>query len=53
VGEVLSVGFLLLAGVGCIAFGIYLTFGSGPAVIAVGIACLLAAFITMRGLSRA
>ena len=52
-GEVLSVMLLLLCGMICISAGIYLTFGAGPGVIAVGICCLIAALVIVRGMARA
>ena len=51
--EVLSVLVLLIVGACLIAGGIYLTFGAGPAIIALGISCLVAAYVTVRGLSIA
>jgi hypothetical protein len=53
VGPILSVLLLLLVGMGCIVFGVYVLLGKGAALIATGIVCFIAAAITARGASIA
>lgn len=48
-GPILTVLLLLLVGAGQIVAGIYILFGTGPALIALGVSTLIAAAITARG----
>jgi hypothetical protein len=51
--EIASVIVLALGGATCISAGVFVAFGTGPGLIALGAFCLGAAFIVLRGASRA
>jgi hypothetical protein len=53
VGAILTTLLLILTGAGVIVAGVKVTFGTGPALICLGICCLIAAFITARGAANA